>query len=31
LTPSESLKHALGNGVSGDLTLDGGVFRAQLD
>ena len=29
--PPASLKHALGVGVSGDLTLDGGAFRAQLD
>jgi hypothetical protein len=29
--PPGSLKHALGAGVSGDLNLDGGIFRAQLD
>jgi hypothetical protein len=29
--PPASLKHSLGVGVSGDLALDGGIFRAQLD
>lgn len=29
--PPDSLKHSLGKGVSGDLSLDGGAFRAQLD
>jgi hypothetical protein len=29
--PPNSLKHSLGSGVSGDLSLEGGAFRAQLD
>jgi hypothetical protein len=29
--PPNSIKHSLGSGVSGELILEGGTFRAQLD